>query len=85
MKKRAALYLRVSKDEQATGNQLPDVRRLVRARGLTVVETYEENVSAVKARPEFTKMMAAAHRAQFEVLVVWSLCERASGTGGNRA
>jgi DNA invertase Pin-like site-specific DNA recombinase len=55
MKKRAAIYLRVSKDEQATENQVPEVKRLARTRGFAVVETYEEHVSAAKARPEFDR------------------------------
>jgi putative DNA-invertase from lambdoid prophage Rac len=37
------------------------------------VRVFSENVSAVKARPEFDAMIAAAHRGKFEVLLVWSL------------
>lgn len=37
------------------------------------MRVFSENVSAVKTRPEFDAMIAAAHRGKFEVLVVWSL------------
>ena len=51
--RRAALYLRISTGSQFTDNQRPDVEQLVQARGLDVVEIYEENVSAAaKVRPK---------------------------------
>lgn len=83
MKKRAAIYLRVSKDEQATENQVPDVRRLARTRGLAVVETYQERASAAKARPEFDRMMRDAHRGMFDVLIVWALDRLGRSMVGN--
>jgi len=73
MSKRAAMYLRVSKDEQETDNQRPDLKRLARARGLRVVVEYEEKVSAAKVRPEFDAMMRDAHQGKFEVLLIWAL------------
>jgi putative DNA-invertase from lambdoid prophage Rac len=69
----AALYLRVSTSEQTVENQLPDLQRLVEARGLRVVETFSENVSAVKQRPAFDALMKAAHRGRIKILLVWSL------------
>jgi DNA invertase Pin-like site-specific DNA recombinase len=73
MKKRSAIYLRVSKGEQETANQRPDVKRLVRTRGLRVVAEYEEKLSAAKARPKFDAMMRDAHQGKFDVLVIWAL------------
>jgi DNA invertase Pin-like site-specific DNA recombinase len=73
MKKRAAMYLRVSKGEQKTDNQRPDLKRLVRTRGLNVVAVYEEQVSAAKARPMFDAMMRDAHQGKFEVLLIWAI------------
>jgi DNA invertase Pin-like site-specific DNA recombinase len=73
MKKRGATYLRVSKGEQATANQRPDVQRLVRARKLHIVAEYEEKASAAKARAKFHAMMRDAHQGKFDVLVVWAL------------
>jgi hypothetical protein len=46
-KKRAAVYLRVS--------------RGVRQRKLRLVETYEESAGAVKRRPQLDALMRAAH------------------------
>lgn len=73
MKKRATIYLRVSRGEQSIENQRPAVMRVVRARKLKLVETYEESTSAVKRRPAFERMMTDAHGGAYDVLVVWSL------------
>jgi len=73
IRRRAAIYLRVSRGGQSVENQRPSVKRLAKNRKLRVVATYEENVSAARARPEFAEMMAAAHRSEFDVLLVWAL------------
>ncbi len=73
MKKRAAVYLRVSTEEQALENQRTDVERLVKTRRLNVVASYEEKASTARARPEYDKMMRDAHCGEFDVLVVWAL------------
>jgi DNA invertase Pin-like site-specific DNA recombinase len=70
---KTALYLRVSTNDQSTENQLPDLEALASRRGFDIVTTFSENISAAKTRPEFEKMIAAAHRGKFEVLLVWSL------------
>lgn len=70
---KAAIYLRVSSDAQTTANQIPDIERIVAARGLELVTTYEETGSAAKHRPAFEEMMAAAHRGEFSVLVIWAI------------
>jgi putative DNA-invertase from lambdoid prophage Rac len=70
---RTAIYLRVSKGELHTDNQRPDVERVIATRQLELVAEYEEKASAAKARPVFDKMMRAAHRGAFDVLVVWAL------------
>lgn len=70
---KAAIYARVSTAEQSTDNQLPDLEALASRRGFDIVRVFSENVSAVKARPGFDAMIAAAHRGEFEVLLVWSL------------
>lgn len=71
--KRAAIYLRVSSDEQTYENQRPDVERVVSTRGYELIRTYKERASAAKARPSFARMMTDAHRGAFDVLVVWAL------------
>ncbi|MCZ7677819.1 MAG: recombinase family protein [Sandaracinaceae bacterium] len=83
MKKRVAIYLRVSRGEQALENQRPAVARLVRARKLKLVATYEEKGSAVKARPQFDRMMRDAHAGAFDVLAVWSLDRLGRSMVGN--
>jgi DNA invertase Pin-like site-specific DNA recombinase len=72
--KRAAIYLRCSTQGQFTDNQRPEVEQFVQARGLDVVAVFEENVSAAaRVRPEFEKMLKAAHSGAFGCLIVWSL------------
>ena len=72
-RKRAAVYLRVSTEEQTLDNQRADIKRVLRSRRLRQVASFEEQVSAAKARPEFDAMMEAAHRGEFDVIVVWAL------------
>lgn len=72
-KNRAAIYLRVSTEDQTLDNQRADVQQIIRARRLKTVASYEEKASAARARPKFNEMLEAAHRGEFEVLVVWAL------------
>jgi DNA invertase Pin-like site-specific DNA recombinase len=69
----AALYLRVSTDEQTTENQRPELERLAQRRGLRVAGVYEETKSAARARPQFERLRADAHAGRFSVLLVWAL------------
>jgi DNA invertase Pin-like site-specific DNA recombinase len=80
---RAALYLRVSTDRQSTDNQKPEVEQLARARGYTVAHVYEEQQSAAKHRPEYTRMMKDAKRGKFCVLVIWALDRFGRSMTGN--
>ncbi len=70
---KAAIYLRVSTQDQSLDNQLPDLERLAQARSLTIVEKFAEKVSAAKARPQLDRLLAEAHRGRFQVVLVWSL------------
>lgn len=70
---RAALYLRVSREELSLDNQRPDVARVARARDFDVVATYQESVSAAKVRPEYNRLMADARSGHFRVVIVWSI------------
>jgi DNA invertase Pin-like site-specific DNA recombinase len=49
MSKNAAIYLRVSTDEQTVDNQRPDLERVAEARGLAIVATYEERAERLQA------------------------------------
>ncbi len=72
--RRAALLLRVSKDDQTTDNQRPDCEQLARVRGFEVVRIYEETASGAKPdRAQLAAMLADAHRGAFEVLIIWAL------------
>ncbi|MEM9693189.1 MAG: recombinase family protein [Myxococcota bacterium] len=73
-KKRAAMYLRVSTDGQTTDNQRPALERMAERRGLEVTVVYEEAVSGrATKRPEFDRMMTAAHRGEFDVVLIWAI------------
>jgi putative DNA-invertase from lambdoid prophage Rac len=71
--RRAALYIRVSGEDQSLDNQRPDLTRLADARALHLVGVFEEKRSAAKSRPEYDRMMTAAHKGEFRSLLVWSL------------
>jgi DNA invertase Pin-like site-specific DNA recombinase len=71
---RAALYLRVSREDLAIENQRPELEAMAKRRGLEVVRTYESHVSgASPKRPEHERMLKDAHAGAFDVLLVWSL------------
>lgn len=69
---RAALYVRVSKDEQHTDNQVPELRRMAEARGFEPV-VYEEIESGAKRRPVLDRLVADAKRGTFRAVFVWAL------------
>ncbi|MGH7295365.1 MAG: recombinase family protein [Polyangiaceae bacterium] len=71
--RRAALYYRVSSDEQSTECQRPEVEQLCRGRGLHAVAVYEEQASAAKHRPMYEKMLKDAKKGVFNVLIVWAI------------
>src|SRR5947208_9393987 len=72
--RRAALYVRVSSDDQKTANQEPQLRQWAKRLGLTVVKVYADTMSgARKDRPELTEALEGAHRREFDVLLIWAL------------
>jgi len=73
MEKRAVLYSRVSTPDQNPLTQLLDLRRLAEQRGFEVVHEYTDKISGAKAkRPALDQMLAAAHRREFDVVLVWA-------------
>jgi len=72
---KAALYLRVSTDQQDPTNQLPELDRYAEARGWSVHERYvDHGESGAKAsRPALDRLMADARRRRFDVVVCWSI------------
>jgi putative DNA-invertase from lambdoid prophage Rac len=71
---KAALYLRVSTDEQDVTNQLPALERMAAARGYEIVERFSETMSGAKrARPALDALVLGAKRARYEVILVWAI------------
>jgi DNA invertase Pin-like site-specific DNA recombinase len=68
----AALYVRVSTDRQETKNQLPDLQRLVAARGWEPV-LYEETEGGARRLPVLERLLADAKAGKVGVIVVWAL------------
>jgi len=74
--KKAALYMRVSTFEQHPETQVHDLRQLAQQRGFEVVQEYSDRISGTRAsRPGLDAMMAAAHRREFDIILVWA-CDR---------
>jgi putative DNA-invertase from lambdoid prophage Rac len=69
----AAVYLRVSSERQTFESQRADTFALARARGFTVEETFEEQMSAVKRRPAFEGLLSQARGGRFGAVIVWAL------------
>ena len=74
---RAAIYLRVSRDDQTTENQRLVLARVAEHRGWIIVQTYEDQgISGAKGRdqrPAFDQMLKDAVRRRFDILMVWSI------------
>lgn len=75
--KRAAIYARVSTDQQTTENQLIELRAVAQRTGWEVVGEYvDRGVSGAKGReqrPQFDAMLKAATRREFDVIAAWSV------------
>lgn len=73
----AAVWLRVSGDEQTSDNQEPDLARFTSHHGYTVTRTYRISDSAWKQGPAYRQaladMLQDARSGHFSVLCVWSL------------
>lgn len=70
----AAIYARVSTDQQSCGNQLAELRRSVRARSWTAQEYADHGVSGSKdSRPALNRLVSDARRRRFDVQVCWRL------------
>lgn len=76
-KNAAALYLRVSTDDQTAANQLKPVTDWLTTRGIEIAEVYQENESAWKAghQSELARLRreAAKRTRRFDCVVVWAL------------
>jgi DNA invertase Pin-like site-specific DNA recombinase len=75
--KRAALYVRVSSDQQTVENQIAELRRAVDYERWTEVAIYrDEGISGTKGReqrPGLDAMLKDARKRRFDVVMVWSI------------
>jgi DNA invertase Pin-like site-specific DNA recombinase len=75
--KRAAIYLRVSTDDQTVENQRRELTAAAAARGWIVVAEYaDEGISGAKGRdgrPQLDLMLKDAVRRRFDVAMVWAV------------
>ncbi len=70
----AALYVRVSTKEQTTATQEHELRRWADRLGLAVARVYADTASGTRSdRAALAEVLAAAHRREFDVLLIWSL------------
>lgn len=72
---KAAIYARVSTDEQTTDNQVPVLLNMARNRGWDIYEVYQENESGWNQgrQIELKKLIAAAIERKFDIVLIWSL------------
>ena len=74
---RAALYARVSTDEQTTENQLIELRTAASRLGWTVVaEFVDEGISGAKSRkdrPQLDAMLKGVARKDFDIVASWAV------------
>ncbi|MFC3229370.1 recombinase family protein [Marinibaculum pumilum] len=73
----AAIYLRVSTNEQTTQNQREALQAVAEKAGWEVAEVYEDaGISGAKARdkrPALDRLMKDAARRRFDVVMAWSV------------
>jgi DNA invertase Pin-like site-specific DNA recombinase len=74
--RRAAIYLRVSTQDQTTANQERELRAVADRMGCEVTVYRDHGVSGAKGRdkrPAFDKLCKDAARRQFDVAMAWSV------------
>ena len=76
--KRAAIYIRVSSDQQAgeervsLDEQTRDIEAYAAERGYTITQRYQDVESGVsRTRPGFRQMQADARAGQFDIIIAW--------------
>jgi DNA invertase Pin-like site-specific DNA recombinase len=75
--KRAAVYARVSTDQQTTENQLAELRVVAKRMGWAIAAEFVDNgISGAKdraQRPQFDALLKGVARGQFDVIAAWSV------------
>jgi DNA invertase Pin-like site-specific DNA recombinase len=73
----AAIYVRVSTDQQTTENQERELRAIAARMGCTIVEVYrDQGISGAKGRdkrPAFDALLRDAARRRFGLIMAWSV------------
>jgi DNA invertase Pin-like site-specific DNA recombinase len=73
---KAVIYTRVSTAKQDTENQAAQLREFAVKQKWQVIEEFTDVVSGMKSerdRPQFKRMMDAASRREFDVVLFWAL------------
>lgn len=71
---KAAIYCRVSTEEQTTKHQENSLLEFAKNRGYEIYRVYSDVVSGAKdSRPELNKLMLDAYKKEFDVLLIWKL------------
>ena len=71
---RAAIYCRVSTEDQNLDRQADELREFTARMGWELVGEYSDKLSgACRSRPGLDAMMGAAGRRDFDIVVVWAL------------
>jgi DNA invertase Pin-like site-specific DNA recombinase len=71
--KAAAIYLRVSTEEQSTANQKPDCEQLCKARGWSPLWFTETASGATADREQWRSVLEHARRGELAAVVFWSI------------
>ncbi|MBT73412.1 MAG: resolvase [Gammaproteobacteria bacterium] len=73
MNKKAAIYCRVSTNDQKTDMQVRDLRKYAADRNLTIYQEYIDNgiSGSIKKRPALDKLMEDASKKRFDIVLCW--------------
>jgi DNA invertase Pin-like site-specific DNA recombinase len=73
---KAAIYCRVSTEEQTTDNQLPDIKRFAASRNYEITEVFAENESGWEGghQRELSRLFSQLENGKhYDAVIVWSL------------
>ncbi len=74
MKKRVALYARVSSEQQDTELQIRELTEFAASKGWEVYRVYEEKITGTTAnRPQLKQMLVDMQTGKFSLVLVWKL------------